>query len=71
MARQQDQPCIAYIHPWEMDDFKPQAGQSAATSLRSQGGQSSVLGKLEKLLAEGGFRTMAEYVDELVETARV
>ena len=65
MAKRQNQPCIVYIHPWEMDDFKPQAGQSAAMSLRSQGGQDSVLGKLEKLLAEGGFRTMGQYVDEL------
>ncbi len=65
MAKRQNQPCIVYIHPWEMDDFKPQAGQSAATSLRSQGGQDSVLGKLEKLLSEGGFRTMGEYVAEL------
>ncbi len=67
MARRQNQPCIMYIHPWELDDFKPRAGQSAATSLRSQGGQDSVVGKLERLLAEGGFRTMGEYVAELVQ----
>jgi len=62
MAARQNQPCIVYIHPWELDDYKPQAGQSAATSLRSQGGQDSVLGKLERLLGEGGFVTMGEYV---------
>ncbi len=66
MARRQKQPCIVYIHPWELDDFKPQAGQSSTTSLRSQGGQDSVPDKLEKLLAEGGFRTMSEYVRDLV-----
>ena len=71
MAKRQNQPCIVYIHPWEMDDFKPQAGQSAAMSLRSQGGQDSVLGKLEKLLAEGGFRTMGQYVDELANTGSI
>lgn len=65
MAGRQGQPCIVYIHPWELDDFKPQAGQSATTSLRSQGGQDSVLGKLEKLLAAGGFQTMSEYVADL------
>jgi len=65
MAARQDQPCIVYIHPWELDDFKPSAGQSAVTSLRSQGGQDSVLGKLEKLLGEGGFQTMGEYVTDL------
>ena len=71
MAKRQNQPCIVYIHPWEMDDFKPQAGQSAAMSLRSQGGQDSVLGKLEKLLAEGGFRTMGQYVDELANAGSI
>ncbi|MFT5314581.1 MAG: polysaccharide deacetylase family protein (PEP-CTERM system associated) [Candidatus Krumholzibacteriia bacterium] len=65
MAARQNQPCVAYIHPWELDDFKPQAGQSAATSLRSQGGQGTVLGKLERLLSEGGFMTMGEYVSSL------
>lgn len=65
MAARQNQPCIVYFHPWELDDFKPQVGQSATTSLRSQGGQDSVLGKLEKLLAEGGFQTMGQYVGGL------
>ena len=63
MARRQDQPCIVYLHPWELDDFRPSAGQSAAMSLRSQGGQDSVPEKLEKLLTEGNFRTMGEHVD--------
>ena len=66
MAHRQAQPCIAYIHPWELDDFKPQAGQSAATSLRSQGGQDSVHWKLDKLLSEGGFMTMGQYVEGLI-----
>ncbi len=69
MAARQNQPCIVYIHPWELDDYKPRAGQSAATSLRSQGGQDSVLGKLEKLLGEGGFQTMGEYVAGLARDA--
>ncbi len=71
MAQRQKQPCIVYIHPWELDDFRPQAGQSAATSLRSQGGQDTVLGKLEKLLAEGGFRTMGEYVAERIDSGEL
>ena len=66
MARRQGQPCIIYLHPWELDDFRPQAGQSAATSLRSQGGQDSAPRKLEKLLAEGDFLTMGAYVDGLL-----
>ena len=65
MARRQGQPCIVYLHPWELDDFKPAAGQSTATSIRSQGGQDSVSGKLVKLLSGSKFCTMIDYVDEL------
>ena len=69
MARRQHQPCIVYIHPWELDDYKPRVGQSATTSLRSQGGQDSVLGKLERLLSEGGFQTMGDYVSNFIGVA--
>jgi polysaccharide deacetylase family protein (PEP-CTERM system associated) len=65
MARRQGQPCIIYIHPWELDDFKPRAGQSTVTSLRSQGGQDTVIGKLERLLVNGEFQTLGSYVAQL------
>lgn len=66
LARRQGQPCIVYLHPWEMDDFKPEVGLSAATSLRSQGGQATMPIKLERILRDGGpFETMAEYVARL------
>lgn len=71
MAARQNQPCIIYIHPWELDEFKPQAGQSTVTRLRSQGGQDSVIGKLERLLAGDRFVTMGEYVAGLADDVKV
>jgi len=64
-ARAQGQPCVLYVHPWELDDHRPRAGQSALTSLRSQGGQDSMPRKLERLLAEGEFETMGQYAARL------
>ena len=70
-ARRQGVPCLVYMHPWEMDDFKPQVGQSAATSLRSQGGQATMPGKLEKILAMGDFETLGQYVERLEAGGRI
>jgi len=64
-AQGQGVPCIVYSHPWEMDDFKPDAGQSILTTLRSQGGQGTMPWKLEKILADGPCRTLGEHVEEL------
>lgn len=63
-ARRQGVPCIVYLHPWEMDDFRPEADVGVATRLRSQGGQSSMPVKLEAILARGEFMTLAEYADQ-------
>lgn len=64
-ARRQGAPCIVYTHPWEMDDFKPDAGQGALTTLRSQGGQASMPVKLARILAEGNCVTLGEHVAAL------
>lgn len=63
MAKRQGVPVITYLHPWEVDDKLPECGQSGVLKFRSQGGQSSTLPKLEKLLQRGDFKTMAEFVD--------
>jgi len=65
LARKQGIPCIVYLHPWELDDYKPSVGQSAATSIRSQGGQASMPAKLEAILAAGDFETLGEYTRRL------
>lgn len=64
-ALRQGMPCLVYMHPWELDDFRPRVGQSAATSLRSQGGQGSMPRKIEKILAMGDFETLGQYVQRL------
>ncbi len=66
-ARRQGVGCLVYTHPWEMDDFRPQAGQSAMTSWRSQGGQATMPKKLAKILEMGDFETLSQYVDRLEE----
>jgi polysaccharide deacetylase family protein (PEP-CTERM system associated) len=62
LAGRQGVPLIVYLHPWELDDFRPDAGQTLLTRLRSQAGQASMPGKLDAILAEGPFITMGEYV---------
>jgi polysaccharide deacetylase family protein (PEP-CTERM system associated) len=64
-ARAQGQPCVLYVHPWELDDYRPAVGLSRAGAVRSQGGQDSTPGKLERLLAGGDFETMGEYAARL------
>ena len=64
-ARAQGQPCVLYVHPWELDDYRPEVGLSAATSVRSQGGQDTTLPKLERLLSTGDFETMGDYAARL------
>ncbi len=64
-ARRQGQPCILYVHPWELDDYRPAVGLSAAGSVRSQGGQATMPAKLEKLLQEGDFETMGQFAERL------
>lgn len=61
-ARRQGVPVIVYLHPWELDAWRPAVALDPVTRLRSQGGQLTVPAKLEALLAEGEFQTMGEYV---------
>ncbi len=64
-ARRQGIPCLVYMHPWEMDDFRPQVGQSTSTSLRSQGGQATMPLKIARILEMGEFETLGQYVGRL------
>ena len=65
MARRQGIACLVYTHPWEMDDFRPRAGQSFVTSLRSQGGQPTMPLKITRILEQGDFETVRQYVERL------
>jgi polysaccharide deacetylase family protein (PEP-CTERM system associated) len=64
-ALAQGQPNIVYLHPWELDTFRPRTRQSLLGRLRSQGGQDSTPRKLEELLRIGRFVTLGEYVEDL------
>ena len=68
LARRQGITCLVYTHPWEMDDFRPRVGQSSVTSLRSQGGQTTMPLKITRILEQGDFETVGQYVERL-ETA--
>jgi len=65
LAFAQGIPCIVYLHPWELDSYKPVVGLSATSSVRSQGGQASMPVKLERILRQGDFETLGEYVGRL------
>ena len=56
---------IVYLHPWELDDYRPAAGQARWLRFRSQGGQASVPAKLEAILREGRFQKLGDYVAEI------
>jgi hypothetical protein len=66
-ARAQGVPAIVYLHPWEMDDFRPDTRLSPLMRLRSQGRQDSMPVKLERILAQGRFLTLAEHARRLAE----
>jgi len=66
LARRQGQPVVTYLHPWELDDWRPgRIGQSPVKRLLSQGGQGSTAGKLEDVLRRGSFVTMGDHAAAL------
>jgi polysaccharide deacetylase family protein (PEP-CTERM system associated) len=72
VAQRQGQAVVTYLHPWELDDWRPgDVGQSRLQRWRSQGGQRSVRAKLTSILREGDFRTMGEYASRLRESGRL
>lgn len=63
VARRQGVPIVLYVHPWELDGYRPDVPLGRLARLRSQGGQRSTAAKLEAILARGSFQTMGQYVD--------
>jgi polysaccharide deacetylase family protein (PEP-CTERM system associated) len=68
VARRQGIPTILYIHPWELDSFRPDTDLGWMMRWRAQGGQLTMPGKLEAILGRGpgSFQMMGEYVARLV-----
>ncbi len=70
-AARQGLPCIIYLHPWEFDDYRPATAQGRLQRWRSQGGQDTVMAKLEDLLRRGRFVTLGEHVAALRQAGRL
>ncbi len=67
LARRQGQSIVTYLHPWELDDWRPgRIGQSPVKRLLSQGGQDSTVAKLEGVLRQGAFVTMGGHAAALL-----
>jgi polysaccharide deacetylase family protein (PEP-CTERM system associated) len=64
-AAAQGVPCIVYLHPWELDDYRPDAGQPALLRWRSQSGQESMPLKLERVLAGSACEALGAHVQRL------
>jgi polysaccharide deacetylase family protein (PEP-CTERM system associated) len=72
LARRQGQAVVIYMHPWELDDWRPgDVGQSRLQRWRSQGGQHTAVAKLEQILGDGDFMTMGAYADSLRRDGRL
>lgn len=56
-------PATFYIHPWEIDPDQPRVRVGLLTRLRHYRGLSRTLGRVERLLAEFRFTSMASYLD--------
>jgi polysaccharide deacetylase family protein (PEP-CTERM system associated) len=64
-ASDRSQPATFYIHPWEIDPDQPRLRVSGLTRVRHYRGLDSALQRVERLLAEFRFGTIASYLPEL------
>lgn len=56
-----------YLHPWELDPGQPRFDVDAITRLRHYGGLSRTRGRLERLLAEFRFTTIASAIGTMAD----
>jgi polysaccharide deacetylase family protein (PEP-CTERM system associated) len=59
-AARRGQPGTFYLHPWEIDDAQPRFTVPRLTRLRHYGGLAGVMPRLERLLQEFRFASVAE-----------
>lgn len=57
-----------YIHPWEIDADQPRLPVSRVTQIRHYRGLDSALARIERLLGEFRFESIASYLPELEAT---
>jgi len=58
-AAQRGAPATFYIHPWEVDPDQPRVDVSFLTGIRHYGGLAGTMGRIERLLAEFRFTSIA------------
>ena len=61
-ANERSVPATFYIHPWEIDPGQPRLPVSVFNQLRHYRGLATTLDRLDQLLAEFRFRSIASYL---------
>ena len=69
--RQDRQPFILYLHPWELDPHQPRLNGKWKSKLRHYTGLSGMEARLKTLLGRGKFEPMRELVGRLGHSAPV
>lgn len=64
-STERGEPGTFYIHPWEIDPNQPRLPVSALNRMRHYRGLASALGRIESLLDEFSFGTIASYLPHL------
>ncbi len=64
-ASARGEPATFYIHPWEIDPEQPRLGVSHFNRIRHYRGLKGALERIERLLSEFSFGTIASYLPEL------
>ena len=64
-AADRGEPATFYIHPWEIDDAQPRLPVSSLNRIRHYRGLDTALHRIERLLGEFKFTTIASYLPQL------
>jgi polysaccharide deacetylase family protein (PEP-CTERM system associated) len=70
-ASERREPATFYIHPWEIDPDQPRLPVSSVTRIRHYRGLESTLARVERLLGEFRFDSIATYLPHLEAAASV
>ena len=68
-ASERSEPATFYIHPWEIDPGQPRLPVSALNRIRHYRGLDDALGRIDLILEEFDFSTIASYLPTLEERA--
>lgn len=63
-AADRDLPGVFYIHPWELDPDQPRVSVNLLTRLRHYGGMNRMIPRVERLMSEFQFTSVARWLAE-------